>query len=159
MRSNSLVRLILFPVVVTATMVAWAAPAAADGQPASECTNVSGDLDAVGIPQLAGGVLTGFHVIVTQSSGDLAGATITADLVLTAARPGGELHFDGAHFFKLSSENLDIATDDFVRISPSGVVNDTLRVMTGGTGLLHTHGSADLTTGAVHLDYHGRICT
>lgn len=158
MRNNSLVRLILFPVVMTAAMVAWAAPAAADGQPASKCTNVSGDLDAVGIPQFSGGALTGFHVIVTQSSGDLAGATITADLVVQAARPGGLLQFDGAHFFELASADLDIATDDFVRISPGGVVNDTLLITSGGTGLLHTHGSADLSTGAVHLDYHGRIC-
>lgn len=53
---------------------------------------------------------------------------------------------------------LDLMTGDSVRISPDGVVNDTL-VFDGGTGRLHTHGTVDLATGAVHLTYAGRICT
>ncbi len=68
------------------------------------------------------------------------------------------MHLDGSHHFVDPATGLDVVTDDFVRISPSGVVNDTLRVVNGGSGMLHTHGSVDLATGAIDLDLHGRLC-
>jgi hypothetical protein len=125
---------------------------------AGQCRSLDGHLSAVGIPQFANGALSGFHVIVTSATGDLAGATVTADLVVTDALPGGTLHLDGPHHFADPASGLAFTTSDHVRITPNGVVNDTLTVVEGGTGMLHTHGSVDLATGAVELDYHGQVC-
>jgi hypothetical protein len=157
-RSTALLSTILF--ATGAAVVPLAAPsAAAEQRPAAACTNVGGDLDAIGIPVLAGGALAGFHVVVTAARGDLAGATISAELTVTRAGSGGALQLDGEHRFVDSAAGLDLTTHDFVRISPDGVVDDTLQVVSGGTGQLHTHGSVDLATGAVHLTYAGRICS
>jgi len=136
-----------------------ATPAAAEPRPAISCAEVRGDLDAVGVPVVVGSSLAGFHVLVTAATGDLAAATITAELSVTRAASGGFLELDGAHRFVDAATGLDLTTDDFVRISPDGVVNDTLQVVGGGTGQLHTHGTVDLSTGAVHLTYAGRVCT
>jgi hypothetical protein len=143
---------------VAVMSLAGAPPALADGRPAAACRNVAGDLSAVGIPRVVDGALAGFHVIVTSATGDLAGATITADLSVTRAGAGGALQLDGSHRFVDTAAGLDLTTDDFVRISPDGVVDDTLAVVGGGSGQLHTHGSVDLSTGAVQLTYAGRIC-
>jgi hypothetical protein len=136
-----------------------ATPATADSLPAGSCSQVRGDLDAIGVPVIAGGALAGFHVVVTSTRGDLAAATITADLTVVRAGAGGALQLVGTHHFLDATTGLDLTTDDFVRISPGGVVNDTLLVVAGGTGRLHTHGTVDLATGAVHLTYAGRVCT
>lgn len=145
--------------VTTATFVLLALPGAATATGASSCRGVQGHLVGVGIPQVADGALTGFHVVVTQVTGDLAGAAITADLRVSRALPGGGLHLDGGHHVADPAIGLDIRTADHVRITPGGVVNDTLTVVEGGGGALHTHGTVDLSTGAVELDYHGSVCT
>jgi hypothetical protein len=134
-------------------------PAAAASLPAAGCTDVRGDLDAIGIPVITDGALAGFHVVVTAARGDLAGATITADLSVFRAGAGGALQLDGGHQFVDAATGLDLTTDDFVRISPDGMANDTLLVTAGGSGRLHTHGTVDLATGAVHLTYAGRLCS
>lgn len=134
-------------------------PAAAESRPAASCSDVRGDLDAIAIPVIEDGALAGFHVVVTSARGDLAAATITAELSVVRAGPGGAMQLDGGHHFVDSATGLDLTTEDFVRISPDGVVNDTLVVVAGGSGRLHTHGAVDLATGAVHLTYAGRICT
>lgn len=157
-RSTALLTMVLLGAGAAVVPLA-AVPAAADSSPASACTNVRGDLDAIGIPVVVDGALAGFHVVVTSATGDLADATITADLTVTWAGAGGALHLDGLHRFVDPATGLDLTTDDHVRITPNGVVDDTLRVVSGGGGRLHTHGSVDLATGAVHLTYAGRICT
>ena len=146
-------------VVALAAAAALTLPVGAAGPATAQpCRSLDGHLDAVGIPQFANGALAGFHVIVTSATGDLAGATVTADLSVTEALPGGTLHLDGGHHFADPAGGLAFTTADNVRISPNGVVNDTLTVVEGGTGMLHTHGSVDLATGAVELDYHGQLC-
>ena len=104
-------------------------------------------------------MLTGFHVVLTEATGDFATADVSADVVVSFAGSGGTLHLEGAHRLIDTATGMHLVTDDFIRISPSGVVNDTLRIVEGGTGLLHTHGSVDLATGVVTLDYRGRVCT
>ncbi|HEX9993968.1 MAG TPA: hypothetical protein VGB14_13650 [Acidimicrobiales bacterium] len=145
-------------VVAAVALLTLAPVAAAAGRPADRCTNVAGTLSGVTTPVVEDGVVTGFHVVVTSATGDL-GGTVTADLVLERSMPGGTLHVGGAHHF-VDTAVGSFETSDRIVVTPGGVVHDTLRIVSGDvSGFLVTHGTVDLATGALELDYHGRVCS
>ncbi len=133
-----------------------ALPALAEPRPAKSCTNVSGTVSAIGIPVISGGALVGFNVIGTGSTGQLGGA-ITATLTVEQALPGGTLHLSGTHNYGSSPAGA-ISLADRLVVTPSGHITNVSQVVSGGTGFLHSAGTLNPATGAVQLDYHGRIC-
>jgi hypothetical protein len=133
-----------------------ALPAGAEPRPAASCTNVSGTVSAIGIPVISGGTLVGFNVIGTGSTGQLGGA-VNATLTVERALPSGTLHLSGTHNYGSSPAGA-IAVSDRLVVTPSGHITNTSKVVSGGTGFLHTAGTLNPTTGVVQLDYHGRIC-
>jgi hypothetical protein len=133
-------------------------PVAAADRSQADCINVAGEFIGVLTATGAAGVTTG----------DLAGsATSTVVEITTSGVSGdGTLHYRLVHVFVTAYGELH--TEDEAVLTPIGAgllrVNDRLEVVGGtgiyenATGLLHTHGIADLNAGTLILRYEGRVC-
>ena len=149
-------RILLRACVVVIAVVTAAPAASAAPRPSTSCTNVSGTVAAFAIPIIGPTGLVGFNVIVT-ATGDLSGAA-SASLSIERALPGGTLHLTGTHNYSASPYGA-LTVADRVVATPSGRVHNTSQVISGGSGFLVSRGTIDYATGALTLEYHGRICS
>lgn len=131
---------------------------------ADSCQNVSGDISGqIGAPSpnCPFGTETGTFT-------GLGGGTFFACITGFEQKGNGSLRFDLDHTYTTPSGTF--TTTDRVVAAPTGkpgeyLINNRVDI-TGGTGelqdafgFLHTHGTVNLQTGVVAVDYHGRICT
>jgi hypothetical protein len=144
--------------VVAAALLMSAGTAAAAPAHAASCTLVSGTFSGYVEPVYEAEELVGFHSVVTESTGNLGGST-SADLVIERITPAGAMRLSGAHHF-VDTTVGSFETADHVWVGPQGAVHDSLLVTSGdATGFLVTDGTVDLTTGALFLEYRGRLCS
>jgi hypothetical protein len=153
MNRGKLMLLMLIALIVTLGLAPC--PMAGADRSQDHCLNVSGDFD---------GVLTatGATALIT---GDLTG-TATSTVLEISPSGDGTLHYRLVHVFVTADGELD--TQDEAVLTPIGPglyrVNDRLEVVggtgiyTNATGLLHTHGIANVNEGTLILRYDGRVC-
>jgi hypothetical protein len=147
---------ILFVLTAVVMMLGLAPfPIAAADRSQDHCFNVEGNWDGVLTATGAAGLVTG----------DLAG-TATSTVLDISPSGDGTLHYRLAHVFVTADGEL--YTQDEAVLTPIGPglyrVNDRLEVVggtgiyTNATGLLHTHGIANVNEGTLILRYDGRVC-
>lgn len=95
--------------------------------------------------------------------------TFLACITSQEQKGNGSLRFELRHAYTTRSGDTFTTTDRVVG-APTGrpaeyLINNQVTI-TGGTGrfanasgFLRTHGTVNLQTGVVSVDYHGRICT
>jgi hypothetical protein len=130
-------------------------PAAVADRSQAHCLNVNGNWVGVLTPTGAAGVVTG----------DLVG-TATSTVLEISPSGNGTLHYRLVHVFVTADGEL--STQDEAVLTPIGPglyrVNDRLEIVGGtgiylnATGMLHTHGIANLNEGTLILSYNGRLC-
>ena len=132
------------------------------------CQSISGHIDGqlIGPTALCGGALTEIGSF-TDSSGNNLGTFLAC---ATSFQQSGEgaLKFHLEHTYTTTGGDTFTTTDDIVAPPidpPLYGVNNRVDI-TGGTGAFQnafgfvlTHGTVNLLTGVVSVDYHGRICT
>jgi hypothetical protein len=139
-----------------------------EGRSQNNCLNVSGQIfgQIIGLNALCGGALTEIGTF-TDDTGQTLGSFVACVSGLEQSGDGA-LKLQLVHTF-VPDEGGTFTTSDRVVLSPVSpplfVVNNRADI-TGGTedfqdayGFLSTHGTADLSTGVLSLDYHGRVCT
>jgi hypothetical protein len=133
---------------------------------ASSCRNVEGHVagQLIGPSPLCGG---GPAEVGTFTGAG--GGTFVACITAMEQKGNGSLRFELIHTYKTTS-GATFTTTDRVVAAPTGrpseyLINNQVRI-TGGTGeladasgFLRTHGTVNLATGVVSVDYHGRLCT
>ena len=145
-----LLALLLFVTLATSSQ---AAPAAADCQPASGTV-----IAIIGAPSPSCPVATvGGDVF--DDDDNLIGAT-TACLISVTPSGDGALHVMLSHTFSIGP--LSFTTEDQLVLAPIAPplyrVNNSLTIVSGATGFLHTHGTVNFGTGEVNLRFNGLIC-
>jgi len=128
--------------------------------------NIAGHVDGQIIgPSLAcGGALTEVGTFT-----GLGGGTFIACITAMEQQGNGSLRFELAHTYTTSSGDTFTTTDRVVAAPTNRpaeyLINNQVDI-TGGTGqlagasgFLRTHGTVNLQTGVVSVDYHGRIST
>lgn len=128
--------------------------------------NVTGHIDGqiIGPSSACGGALT--EVGTFTGAG---GGTFLACITDMEQKGNGSLRFELTHTYTTGSGDTFTTTDRVVA-APTGrpteyLINNQANI-TGGTGrfagasgFLRTHGTVNLQTGVVSVDYHGRITT
>jgi hypothetical protein len=150
-------KLFLPAAAVLATALVVAGPSFAGPRPDASCTNISGSVSGFAVPVIGATGLTGFNVILTSGSGPL-GTSASATLTVETILPGGAIHMSGTHVYPTSPYG-PLTFSDRIVVTPNGDVHNTSQVVTGGSGFLVSQGTVNLATGALALDYHGRVCS
>ncbi len=128
--------------------------------------NVAGHVDGqiIGPSSACGGVLTEVGTFT-----GLGGGTFIACITAMEQQGNGSLRFELSHTYTTGSGDTFTTTDRVVA-GPTNrpaeyLINNQVDI-TGGTGqlagaagFLRTHGTVNLETGIVSVDYHGRIST
>ena len=128
----------------------------------AECSNVN----ATVVATLSAGTASG------TISGDLNGPVFAAidEVNESGNSDTGVLHVRMEHHYTNLSPSGTIDTSDYAVVAPidrgAGLyrMNNRLTVVggdgiyAGATGYLHTHGTLDFGTGAIHLSLTGRVC-
>ena len=140
--------------LLTAAFVCAATPAAADCQPASGTV-----VAIIGAPSPSCPVAT-VAGDVFDDDDNLIGTT-TGCLISVTPRGNGALQVVLSHTFNLGT--LSFTTEDRAVLPPIAPplyrVNNNLTIVSGASGFLHTHGTANFGTGEVNLRFNGLICT
>jgi hypothetical protein len=132
----------------------------------SPAANITGHVDGqiIGPSPACGGGLT--EVGTFTGAG---GGTFVACITALVQMGNGSLRFELAHTYTTSSGDTFTTTDRVVAAPTNApaeyLINNQVDI-TGGTGrfagasgFLRTHGTVNLQTGVVSVDYHGRIST
>lgn len=133
---------------------------------ANSCQNISGHIDGqlIGPSPLCGGDPTEIGTFTGAGGG-----TFVACITGFEQKGNGSLRFQLTHAYTTSSGDTFTTTDRVVAapIDPPTeyLINNRVDI-TGGSGDLEdafgffrTHGTVNLETGVVSVDYHGRMCT
>ena len=128
--------------------------------------NIAGHVDGqiIGPSAACGGVLTEVGTFT-----GLGGGTFIACITTLEQMGNGSLRFELTHTYTTSSGDTFTTTDRVVAAPTNRpaeyLINNQVDI-TGGTGqlasasgFLRTHGTVNLQTGVVSVDYHGRIST
>jgi len=155
------------PMIDAAVVQAQAAPCSSAGAPqSSSCQNVAGHIDGqiIGPSPACGGGTTEVGTFT-----GLGGGTFVACITSLVQMGNGSLRFELTHTYTTTSGDTFTSTDRVVAapINPPAEYSINNQVdITGGTGrlagasgFLRTHGTVNLQTGVVSVDYHGRIST
>ncbi len=133
------------------------APTAA--QDASEnCSVWRGTADATSVPRMDGEMLAGFDVTSTGATGPLGDMDVTATLDVERFLADGSMVLRGSHRLE-GSEFGTVTSEDHVLTTAGGEIVNRLEFVEGGTGFMITHGSVNMETGALQLEYLGVLCT
>lgn len=131
----------------------------------NSCQNVSGHISGqiIGPNAACGGALTEIGTFSGEPSG-----TFVACITNMQQRGNGSLVFDLTHTYTTTSGDTFTASDHVVAgptNPPVYRINNRANI-TGGSGALQDafgftrdHGTVDLSSGVVSVDYAGRICT
>jgi hypothetical protein len=136
-----------------------------DATSANSCQKITGHIDGqiIGPSPACGGGNT--EVGTFTGAG---GGTFVACITAMERKGNGSLRFELTHTYTTNSGDTFTTTDRVVA-APTGrpaeyLINNQVDI-TGGTGrladasgFLRTHGTVNLQTGVVSVDYHGRIC-
>jgi hypothetical protein len=133
---------------------------------ANSCQNITGHIDGqiIGPSPACGGGDT--EVGTFTGAG---GGTFIACITAFEQKGNGSLRFELTHTYTTSSGDTFTTTDRVVAAPTNRpaeyLINNQVDI-TGGTGRLadasgfiRTHGTVNLQTGVVSVDYHGRMCT
>ena len=131
----------------------------------NSCQNISGHISGqiIGPNSACSGALTETGTFTGQPGG-----TFVACITNIQSRGDGALVFDLTHTYMTDSGDTFTASDHVVAgpINPPIYRINNRASITGGTGLYEDafgftrdHGTLDLGTGVVSVDYEGRICT
>jgi hypothetical protein len=160
---------------IAAMLSSVPAAQARSGGKISSCRFISGHIygqligpnaDLCPIPGSTQGALTEIGIF-TDSGGNELG-TFVACATSFQQRGDGALMFGLAHTYTTMAGDIFTTTDTIVAspIDPPMYTINNHAEVTGGTGafqdalgLIHDHGTANLQTGVVSVDYDGRICT
>ena len=128
--------------------------------------NIAGHVDGqiIGPSPACGGGLTELGTFT-----GLGGGTFIACITAMAQQGNGSLRFELTHTYTTSSGDTFTTTDRVVAAPTNRpaeyLINNQVDI-TGGTGqlagasgFLRTHGTVNLQTGVVSVDYHGQIST
>jgi hypothetical protein len=140
----------------------------AQSRPNDSCHNIDGHISGqlIGPTSLCGGALTEIGTF-TDNDGNLLG-TFLACATSISQSGNGALEFQLAHTYTTTAGDTFTTTDNILAPPidpPLYGVNNRVDI-TGGTGafqdafgFIHTHGTVNLYTGVVSVEYHGRMCT
>ncbi len=159
-------RLATTTLLFLAALLATAAPTV---NAQSDCHEVRGTVVAHLGPPAATcpvGTISGVSGDVFDEANNLIGTTTACLTGLEQEGNNGAFHATLMHTFIFTAGELQgatISTQDHAVLSPVGRpllfrVNNRLDVTTGGSGFLHTHGTANFANGDVTLRYNGRVC-
>jgi hypothetical protein len=129
------------------------------------CRNISGHIDGqiIGPDAACSGALTEIGSFTGRPGG-----LFTACIVQTQQRGDGAVVFDLVHTYTFSGGGTVTTTDRVVAapIAPPLYRINNRASITGGTGpyqnafgFIRDHGTVNLDTGVVSVDYRGRACT
>jgi len=134
--------------------------------PTPAAQNIAGHVDGqiIGPSPACGGGLTELGTFT-----GLGGGTFIACITAMAQQGNGSLRFELTHTYTTSSGDTFTTTDRVVAAPTNRpaeyLINNQVDI-TGGTGqlagasgFLRTHGTVNLQTGVVSVDYHGQIST
>jgi hypothetical protein len=129
------------------------------------CRSITGHIDGqiIGPNGLCGGALTEVGTFTGEPGG-----TFVACVTDTRQRGDGAVVFDLVHTYTFSGGGTVTTTDRVVAgpIAPPLYRINNRASITGGTGryqsafgFIRDHGTVNLDTGVVSVDYRGRVCT
>jgi hypothetical protein len=156
-----MLRIKLATVVALAVILSFPAQLRAE----NSCTNIKGHIagQIIGPDPACGGGTTEIGTFTGNPSG-----TFVACITSVQERGNGELIFELAHTYTTTTGDTFQTTDRVVAhpLNPPEYRIQNRAEITGGTGIYedafgssHDHGTVDLGTGVVSVDYKGRICT
>jgi hypothetical protein len=130
-----------------------------------QTSSVAGCPDAVNVKGTISVQLTGPAAGVGTSTGDLAGVVSVA---LTGGTPtGAATHLTMSHAFTTTNGST-LSTNDLALVAPISPPLFAVSVrydivggsgdFEGATGFIRTHGTVNLGTGVIDLQYVGRVC-
>lgn len=129
------------------------------------CRNISGHIDGqiIGPNGLCGGAFTEVGTFTGEPGGHF-----TACIVQRQQRGDGAVVFDLVHTYTFGGGDTVTTTDRVVAgpIAPPLYRINNRATITGGTGryqnafgFIRDHGTVNMDTGVVSVDYRGRVCT
>jgi hypothetical protein len=148
----------LMLVVVVAAFVLVPATVAAAPRPAANCENINAVASGTAHPI----VDADFNLLGFDIAGTAFGGTTTGTNWVVSITPGGVIHFSGILNFEDTIFGDFTTTDEGV-VTPNGLLNTKLEVISGGTGFISSHGTIVLAdpetfTYVWEVQERGRIC-
>ncbi len=128
----------------------------AASQAARTCSPVEGTFVGQAVP-----TAIGFDVYIMSLTGELSGQPVGDKITTVAVQrttPAGTVLMTGSHHI-VSSTLGELVTADQGEILPNGHVEDLLKIIEGGSGVIKVSGTLNLATGIANVNYWGRVCT